>query len=310
MTGIAMPPGDPDLLEAAAAKLTSAASSWGDLASTTSRAAESIRADAGWTGAAADQQEAFHAALRGGIARGEAPLTSVATAVRGYAGYLRAAQQKVATANSATGQAQATGNPAYAQAATSAQLDAQTSLTQLDNAGNRAAAAVAAADDDSKGLFSPDGPLRSVIERIHTGLGAVGADGIFWAMGKGADSAKEFMKDLTGKSGTEEGWLEDMLRDAQESGEPWTEVSARWMAKSDAAEAFGSQFLQDTTRAGVLSAGLRMAGAPLAIAGDVSTMINPAQSGTMGDADRVVAGGNAVLGICQVKRDIKLLACS
>jgi hypothetical protein len=74
VSGIAMPPGDPDVLEAAAARLAGAASRWGDLAGATSRTAESVRSEAEWTGAAADQQEAFHAALSAGIARGEAPL--------------------------------------------------------------------------------------------------------------------------------------------------------------------------------------------------------------------------------------------
>jgi hypothetical protein len=289
-----MPPGDPNALEAAAARLTEAAARWGDLAGTTSRQAESVRTAAEWTGAAADQQEAYHAALSTGIARGEAPLTQVAGAIRSYAGYLRAAQQRVAAANSATAQAQATGSPAHATLASYTQADAQTALAQLDSEGNRAAATVAAADEESKGLFSPEGPLRTVIEEVHTALGFTGADGVLWALGKGPEAAEAFMKDLTGAKSTEADWLEEMLREAQANGESWTSVLGRWEAKSNAAEAFGKQFVSDTELMGKVTRGLRMVGAPIAIAGDVSTFLNPAQSGVMGDVDRAAAGVNAV----------------
>jgi hypothetical protein len=43
VTGIEMLPGDPGALEAAAARLAGAATSWGDLAGDTSRSAGSIR---------------------------------------------------------------------------------------------------------------------------------------------------------------------------------------------------------------------------------------------------------------------------
>jgi hypothetical protein len=274
-----MPPGDPDVLEAAAARLAGAAAGWGDLAGATSRMAESIRSEAEWTGAAADQQEAFHAALSVGIARGEAPLAQVAGAVRSYAGYLRSAQQQVAAANSATELAQATGNPAHARAAAFANQDA--------------AATVAAADREASGVFSPDGPLRSTIEEVHTALGFAGADGILWALGKGPEAAQEFMSKLTGTDGTEAQWLEQMLRDANASGEPWSSVVGRWWAKSDAAETFGREFVDDTQFLGTVTRSLRMVGAPIAIAGDVSTFINPPQGGAMGWVDRGTAVVNA-----------------
>jgi hypothetical protein len=128
VNAIAMPPGNPDLLDESAARLASAATNWGDLGATTSRSAESIRTAADWTGAAADQQEAFHTALSTGIAGGEAPLAQVASAVRGSAGYLRVAQQRVAAANSAAELAQTTGHPSHAADAASSQQDAQANV--------------------------------------------------------------------------------------------------------------------------------------------------------------------------------------
>jgi hypothetical protein len=71
-------------------------------------------------------------------------------------------QQQVATANSATELAQATGNPAHVHTAVLAQQDAQTALAQLDSEGDRAAATVAAANREASGVF-PDGLLRSTI---------------------------------------------------------------------------------------------------------------------------------------------------
>jgi hypothetical protein len=162
---------------------------------------------------------------------------------------------------------------------------------------------VAAADEESKGLFSPEGPLRTVIDEVHTALGASGFDGIMWIAGKSAEQAEEFMRDLpvptglmaklTGKTGTEAEWLEEMIREADANGEPWVSTLERWTAKVDAAKGFGQQFVDDTKFMGTLTRSLRVAGAPLAIAGDVSTIFNPPQSGGMGIADQVVAGVNA-----------------
>ena len=45
-------------------------------------------------------------------------------------------------------------------------------------------------------VFSPDGALRETIEMIHALLGAGRADGILWDIGKGAEQAEKFMKEL------------------------------------------------------------------------------------------------------------------
>jgi hypothetical protein len=199
----------------------------------------------------------------------------------------------VAAANSAAELAQATGDPAHVHTAALAQQDAQTALVQLDSEGNRAATTVIAADRKASGVFSPDGPLRSTIDKVHTALGFAGADGILWALGKGPEAAREFMSELTGAKSTEADWLEEMLREASASGESWSSVADRWWAKSDAAEAFGQQFVNDTQLMGTVTRLLRMAGAPIAIAGDVSTFLNPPQAGAMGWVDRGTAVVNA-----------------
>ena len=63
----------------------------------------------------------------------------------------------------------------------------------------------------------------------------------------------------------------------------------------DAAETFGEEFAQSTKMLGLLSRTGRLVGGPIAIAGDVLTMIHPSQSGAMGWVDRGDAGVNAAV---------------
>jgi hypothetical protein len=140
---------------------------------------------------------------------------------------------------------------------------------------------------------SPWEGLSEIIEKTHTGLGFVAADGILWALGKGAEQAEKFMDDLPK---TELEWLHEALPWGQEApDDQWAAALHGWFTKSDAAEAFGEQFVNDTKFLGMVSRIGRVAGGPIAITGDIITMINPPQAGTMGNVDRVVAGTNAVL---------------
>ena len=75
----------------------------------------------------------------------------------------------------------------------------------------------------------------------------------------------------------------------------FTSAVRRWWAKADAAEIFGEDFKSATGTLGMISRVGLLAGAPIAIAGDVSTLFNPAQNGAAGMADRVMAGTNGVL---------------
>ena len=138
---------------------------------------------------------------------------------------------------------------------------------------------------------SPWDALTEVVEKTHTSLGFVGADGILWAMGKGAENAAEFMKDLPK---LEQEWLHELLPWGQgASQDEWDTAVSRWWAKSDAAEAFGQDFANDTSMLGKLSVAGRIGGGGVALFGDGLTMVNPPQSGVMGNVDRGVAAVNA-----------------
>lgn len=133
--------------------------------------------------------------------------------------------------------------------------------------------------------------ITQVVENTHTSLGFLGADGLLWAMGKGAENAAEFMKDLPK---VEQEWLHEMLPWGKgATDEEWQAAVRRWWAKSDAAEAFGTDFVNDTSLLGKLSMAGRVGGGAIALAGDGLTMVNPPQSGAMGWVDRGVAGVNA-----------------
>jgi uncharacterized protein YukE len=297
VTGLTWPAGNPDLLEQLANALDQHASDVTAVGKSTSAVTAQVRSGAGWTGSAADAYTQFATGLSHGIGRAAPPLTQIASAVRGYAGTLRTAQQKVLAYNSAAEAAQASGNePAVVQAARGAESDAAQACTSCRAAGDHAAAQVQAATGEVKGIFDPDGALRGTIERIHTILGAAGVDGILWYMGKGAEQAEKFMKGLPK---LEDSWLHENLAakvwDKGASDEEIAAVVHNWWVKSDAAEAFGGQFVNDTKLLGTIGRITRLAGGPVAIAGDVSTIFSPPQSGITGDADRVVAGVNGEL---------------
>jgi hypothetical protein len=131
------------------------------------------------------------------------------------------------------------------------------------------------------------------IEKSHTALGFLAVDGILWQLGKGAEYAEKWMDNLPKLEGQ---WLHEALPWGQDAPtEEWQAAVHSWWTKSDAAEAFGEQFVKDTKFLGLVSKWGRVGGGPIAIAGDVITMIDPPQAGVMGNVDRVVAGGNAVL---------------
>ena len=284
--------GDPALLEQLADELTRQAGQSGDLAVTTAGTANEIRGGAQWTGSAADAYTTFTTAMSRGMGRTTQPLADIASAVRGYAGYLRAAQQQAAAYDAAVRQAQASGaDTASLQAAYAAQANAAAADAQLQDTGQQAAAQVQAAAVTLDGIFAPEGVLRTTIEEIHTALGAAGADGVLWALGRGAEQAKKFLDDLPE---LEKEWLHDAIPWGQDApGEAFGAAIQRWWAKADAAETFGEEFKDATRTLGLVSRVGRLAGGPVAIFGDISTLVNPPQSGAAGAVDQGMAAVDA-----------------
>jgi hypothetical protein len=166
--GLGRPGGDPDLLEQLATQLEIAARGTGTLADSTCRVTTGIRVSARWDGAAADAYTAFTGNLTRGIGAAAPPLSRIAAAVRGYAGYLRTAQQQVAVYESAAQHARDSGNSAACVAAADAAAhDAVAAVMAQQTAGDQAAAQVRGAGADLADVFGPDGPVRGWVERRH-----------------------------------------------------------------------------------------------------------------------------------------------
>jgi uncharacterized protein YukE len=162
VNGLAMPGGDPVILEQLAAQLEAAAAGAGNLGGTTRQVAASVRSGANWTGDAADAYTSFTGNLGQGVAAVEAPLARMASAVRAYAGYLRAAQQTVAAYASAADAAQVSGNDAgYVSLAAVARQYALTAVADWQAAGDQAASVVNAASGQLGDVFGQQGPVLS-----------------------------------------------------------------------------------------------------------------------------------------------------
>lgn len=95
------PEGDPNELESYASSLESAAGRMDVLASSTVRLSADVKSNANWTGTAAEGYSAFTSSLARSTGGTVPHLQQIASSVRQYAGFLRAAKQKVAAYNKA-----------------------------------------------------------------------------------------------------------------------------------------------------------------------------------------------------------------
>jgi uncharacterized protein YukE len=162
MSGLAMPGGDPAVLEDLASSLEAAAAGFGGLGRNTRQVTASIRLGAEWTGDAADSYTAFTGNLSHGAAAVEAPLSRIAASVRDYAGFLRMAQQKVAAYASAAETAQISGNDsAYVTSAQGAAHDAEAAVSAWQAVGDRVAAEVTSAAGQLGDVFGSQGPVQN-----------------------------------------------------------------------------------------------------------------------------------------------------
>lgn len=166
MIGLAMPGGDPAVLEQLATRLEAAAAGIANLGGSTRQVTTSIRSRAGWTGDAADAYTSFTGNLGLGAAVTEEPLSRIASAVRGYAEYLRTAQQKIAIYTSAADTAQVSGNDAgYVSLAKNARQDALAAVADWQAAADHTAAVVGAASGQLAEVFGRQAPVLSWLSR-------------------------------------------------------------------------------------------------------------------------------------------------
>jgi hypothetical protein len=299
---LSMPAGDPAALERLAAQLDAAAAGADGLASRTSQTAADIRTSANWTGTAADGYTAFTGNLARGVGATQAPLTRIAGAVRGYAGYLRTAQEKVSAYSSAAQTANATQQPTDVAAAKTAELDAQSAVAAQQTAGDYAAAEVRNATGEMENPFGPDGVVRDWIEKIHSPWDTLAGDA---AIGKlmsianlGEDmvkEAKDFSAELPKLVRQSADALDATLEAVNADWETSVNETLRLVDDYDAINKYNTGWLEageELTKGANIWRGIGMGSDVLGIAGDVYTEIKPEDSGAMGWVDRGVAGVN------------------
>lgn len=307
---MAAPQGDPAALERLAAELDGHASDMEGLASSTARTTADIKTNADWTGSAADAYTGFTTNLTHGVGSVQAPLSKIASSVRSYAGYLRVAQEKVSSYNSAAQLAASTGHPTHVTAAQSAGQAAQSAVADANAAGNQAAAEVSEAKNEMENPFGPDGPVRKWIETIHSpwdlliGDAAVARALARVEEGEGiVKTAKEFQAGLAGLLQTNAQKMNEVLdltnADAKTQADEIlrlltdTEKMAEWnKGMMEAGEAL--------TKGGAIWKGVGASSDLLSLVGDYYTIKSPEDGGAMATVDRSVAGVNAGLSVADL----------
>jgi uncharacterized protein YukE len=318
-----MPAGDPAALERLAAQLDAAASGTDSLASRTVRTTADIRTNADWTGTAADGYTAFTGNLTRGVGATQAPLTRIAGAVRGYADYLRTAQEKVSAYSSAAQTADATRHPADVAAAKTAEQDARSAIAAQQTAGDHAEAEVRDATGEMENPFGPDGVVREWIEKIHAPWDVLAADAPLGKLLSNAAAgeemakvAKEFNEGLPKLLRKSADALDASLQAADADWETNVNETLRLLDDYDAIRKWNLGQLEageELAKGANLLHGIAVGSDVLGIAGDAYVLAKPEDSGAMGDVDRGVAAANmgasaadgtyAVLGMLNMTTD-------
>jgi hypothetical protein len=294
---VSAPSGDAAALLSLAAALDQHASDFTALGSTITRTTTSIREQANWTGTAADGYTGFCGATSTTVEALAAPLHAVAAAIKTYASHLSSAQQSVENAVHSA-------NEAAAAAAQSMQTAAENAASGAASAANSAAEAAAEAVDQAKEeidkVMETTEPVRKWIEAIHlpwdVGGGAAWELTLMKNLDAGKEKASDFVKDL-GKLNDE--WYEDVNQvalNADRGEASWADVAeafANWTTKSDAASAFGSQWLESAESVLGKFEWVGRGMGVLSLVGDAGTIWKPADSGVLGDVDRGAAIVNA-----------------
>lgn len=300
-----VPQGDPSALERLAAELDEHASDMDGLASSTARTTADIKTNADWTGSAADAYTGFTTNLTHGVGGVQAPLSKMASSVRGYAGYLRTAQEKVSEYNSAAQTAASTGHPAHVTAAKAADQDAQSAVAEANAAGNQAAKEVSEAKDEMENPFGPDGPVREWIEKLHAPWDVLAADlplgrvisGRIQDYVEGAEEVRENLEELPGLLKKSYAELEGSMQESGANVAELDEETLGLLKVMHGTEKLDAAWLEDAARATRFTNVLRGVGVgsdAAAIVGDYFTLRKPEDDGAMGVVDRSMAGANAV----------------
>ncbi|HEY1574866.1 MAG TPA: hypothetical protein VGG05_26290 [Pseudonocardiaceae bacterium] len=303
-------PGDPDALLRLADELEGHAGTAGQLSSDSASYSSQAKTSANWTGSAADAYTGFTNGVSQGVAGVPGPLRSVAGAIRGYAGVLKSAQQRVAAAQTA---AQSATGDAVATATATADSTTKAATSELEQSGEQTKGVLQQAVEDLDKIWEKSEPVRGFIEKLHAPWDALGADSVLESLLKKGESVTEavadWQKEMPGEVDKWWGDVSSLAHDADNGLASWEDVASmadRFTSKVNAAEAFTKQWASDTSWVGKATAVGDVASKVLgvtALVGDAGTLIHPEDSGVMGDVDRAAAGVNGALVIANLATD-------
>jgi uncharacterized protein YukE len=294
---ISGPSGNAQALLSLAAELDAHAGTMSALGSTIKRTTGQIAQSAEWTGAAADAYTAFCGGTSTSVGDLAGPLHEIATAVREFASKLSSAQQSV---DGAVESAQHAAGAAAQGAVSAAQQAASEANGAVEAAASAAAELVGKASDEFDKIMEESEPVRSWIEKVHLPWDLGG--GLAWELAamkpadKAVEAASDFVKELPKLNSEMFEEVNALAHEADNGLASWDDVAeaaARWTAKTDAAAAFGSQWLDSAE--GLLSK-LKWVGRAtgvLSLIGDVGTIWKPEDGGALGWVDRGAAIVNA-----------------
>lgn len=302
-----VPQGDPAALERLAAELDGHASDMDGLASSTARTAADVKTNADWSGSAADGFTGFSANLTHGAGSVQAPLTKIASSVRGYAGYLRTAQEKVSAYNSSAELAAATQHPVHTAAARAAGQDAHSAVAEANAAGDQAAREIDEARRELENPFGADGVVREWIEKLHApwdiALGDVVVAKAMAQVEEGEELSKEITRYLKGMPqllDNNEAELESVLRYSRADFATRAGATDQLIEDSNGiwkwAHGLG-EGAEELTRYSGLWRGIGVASDGAGAIGDAFVLAKPEDDGAMGDVDRGVAAANLGLSV-------------
>lgn len=165
---VSVPEGDPGELESYASSLESAAGRMDVLASSTVRLGADVKSNANWTGTAAEGYSAFTSGLAQSTGAAAPHLQQIASSVRQYAGFLRAAKQKVAAYNKAVEAASCLAPGAKRQAALARladeRIEVEDALQLADTYGDSAAEDVTGS---AAGFSIPAADLQVQVQALN-----------------------------------------------------------------------------------------------------------------------------------------------
>jgi hypothetical protein len=295
---VSSPSGNAAALISLAEQLDQHADNVTTLGTTVEQTTSGIARQAEWTGTAAAGYTTFCNATSTSIGNLAPPLHQIAAAIRTYASALSSAQHSVETAvNSANSAAQSEAQALQ----TAAEHAASTAASAAGSAAVEAVKLITAAQDAIDKLMEATEPVRQWIEKVHLPWDLGG--GLAWELGvmkkfdKAKETAQEFVDDLP-KLNDE--FYEDVNKvalEADRGAASWDDVAesfARWTSKSDAAAAFGDQWLESAK--GLLS-NLKWVGRSLdvlSLVGDAGILWDPEDHGALGIVDRGAAAVNGI----------------